>query len=212
VHCPPGARLVDTAPLSLDEIEAECVAAHAAGQEVARLHSGDLSIYSAIAEQKRRLEARGIPVTLTPGVPAFAAAAAVLGCELTVPALAQSVVLTRMPGRASPMPEGETLAAFAATGATLAIHLAVPQLARIVEELTPFYGADCPAAVVVRATWPDEQLFRGTLGDIALVVAAAGVERTALILVGPALAPENFRESALYAPDYQRRFRGREGL
>jgi precorrin-4/cobalt-precorrin-4 C11-methyltransferase len=145
-------------------------------------------------------------------VPAFAAAAAVLGCELTVPALAQSVVLTRMPGRASPMPEGETLAAFAATGATLAIHLAVPQLARIVEELTPFYGADRPAAVVVRATWPDEQLFRGTLGDIALVVAAAGVERTALILVGPALAPENFRESALYAPDYQRRFRGREGL
>ncbi|MGX9964851.1 precorrin-4 C(11)-methyltransferase [Roseomonas sp. F4] len=211
-HCPPGARLVDTAPLSLDKIEAECVAAHEAGQDVARLHSGDLSIYSAIAEQKRRLEARGIPVTLTPGVPAFAAAAAVLGRELTVPALAQSVVLTRMPGRASPMPPGETLSAFAATGATLAIHLAVPQLARIVAELTPFYGADCPAAVVVRASWPDEQLFRGTLADIAPVVAAAGVERTALILVGPALAPEGFRESALYAPDYQRRFRGREGL
>jgi precorrin-4/cobalt-precorrin-4 C11-methyltransferase len=212
VHCPPGAQLVDTAPLSLDEIEAECVAAHAAGQDVARLHSGDLSIYSAIAEQKRRLEARGIPVTLTPGVPAFAAAAAVLGCELTVPALAQSVVLTRMPGRASPMPQRETLMAFAATGATLAIHLAVPQLARIAEELVPFYGADCPAAVVVRATWPDEQVFRGTLADIAPMVAAAGVERTALILVGPALAPEDFRESALYAPDYQRRFRGREGL
>ncbi|MGK7867743.1 precorrin-4 C(11)-methyltransferase [Falsiroseomonas sp. E2-1-a20] len=212
VHCPPGARLVDTAPMSLDEIEAECVAAHAAGQDVARLHSGDLSIYSAIAEQTRRLEARGIPVTLTPGVPAFAAAAALLGRELTVPALAQSVVLTRMPGRASPMPGGETLSAFAATGATLAIHLAVPQLARIVEELTPFYGAACPAAVVVRASWPDEQVFRGTLADIAPVVAAAGVERTALILVGPALAPEGFRESALYAPDYQRRFRGREGL
>ncbi|MDO9498707.1 precorrin-4 C(11)-methyltransferase [Falsiroseomonas sp.] len=211
-HCPPGARLVDTAPMSLDEIEAECVAAHAAGQDVARLHSGDLSIYSAIAEQTRRLEARGIPVTLTPGVPAFAAAAALLGRELTVPALAQSVVLTRMPGRASPMPGGETLAAFAATGATLAIHLAVPQLARIVEELTPFYGAECPAAVVVRASWPDEQVFRGTLADIAPVVAAAGVERTALILVGPALAPEGFRESALYAPDYQRRFRGRVGL
>lgn len=211
-HCPPGARLVDTAPMSLDEIEAECVAAHAAGLDVARLHSGDLSIYSAIAEQKRRLEARGIPVTLTPGVPAFAAAAAVLGRELTVPALAQSVVLTRMPGRASPMPAGETLTAFAATGATLAIHLAVPQLARIVEELAPFYGADCPAAVVVRATWPDEHVFRGTLADIAPMVAAAGVERTALILVGPALAPEGFRESALYAPDYQRRFRGRDGL
>lgn len=211
-HCPPDARLVDTAPLSLDEIEAECVAAHAAGLDVARLHSGDLSIYSAIAEQKRRLEARGIPVSLTPGVPAFAAAAALLGRELTVPALAQSVVLTRMPGRASPMPEGEKLAAFAATGATLAIHLAVPQLARIVEELLPFYGAGCPAAVVVRASWPDEQVFRGTLADIAPRVAAAGVERTALILVGPALAAEDFRESALYAPDYQRRFRGREGL
>jgi precorrin-4/cobalt-precorrin-4 C11-methyltransferase len=212
VHCPPDARLVDTAPMSLDEIEAECVAAHAAGLDVARLHSGDLSIYSAIAEQKRRLEARGIPVTLTPGVPAFAAAAAVLGRELTVPALAQSVVLTRVPGRASPMPGGETLSAFAATGATLAIHLAVPQLSRIVEELTPFYGAECPAAVVVRASWPDEQVFRGTLADIAPMVAAAGVERTALILVGPALAPEGFRESALYAPDYQRRFKGREGL
>jgi precorrin-4/cobalt-precorrin-4 C11-methyltransferase len=212
VHCPPGATVVDTAPMSLDEIEAACVAAHERGQDVARLHSGDLSIYSAIAEQKRRLEARGIPVTLTPGVPAFAAAAAVLGRELTVPALAQSVVLTRMPGRASPMPETETLAAFAATRATLAIHLAVPQLVRIVEELIPFYGADCPAAVVVRASWPDEQVFRGTLVDIAPLVAEAGVERTALILVGPALAPDGFRESALYAPDYQRRFRGREGL
>lgn len=210
-HCPPGARLVDTAPLSLDEIEAECLAAHAAQQDVARLHSGDLSIYSAIAEQKRRLEARGIPVTFTPGVPAFAAAAAVLGRELTVPALTQSVVLTRMPGRASPMPQTEDLAAFAATRATLAIHLAVPQLALIVEQLVPFYGAACPAAVVVRASWPDEQVFRGTLADIAPQVAAAGVERTALILVGPALAPENFRESALYAPDYQRRFRGRDG-
>jgi len=212
IHCPPGARLVDTAPMSLDEIEAECVAAHEAGRDVARLHSGDLSIYSAIAEQKRRLEARGIPVSLTPGVPAFAAAAAVLGRELTVPALAQSVVLTRVGGRASPMPEGERLATFAATGATLAIHLAIPQLARIVAELTPFYGADCPAAVVVRATWPEERVFRAPLGEIAPLVEAAGVERTALILVGRALAPEDFQESALYALDYQRRFRGREGL
>jgi precorrin-4/cobalt-precorrin-4 C11-methyltransferase len=212
VHCPPDARLVDTAPMSLDEIEAECVAAHAAGQDVARLHSGDLSIYSAIAEQKRRLEARGIPVSLTPGVPAFAAAAALLGRELTVPELVQSVVLTRMPGRASAMPATETLAAFAATRATLAIHLAVPQLARIAAELIPFYGADCPAAVVVRATWPDEQVLRGRLADIAPIVAAAGVERTALILVGRALAAEEFVESALYAANYQRRFRGREGL
>lgn len=208
-HCPPDARLVDTAPLSLDAIEAECVAAHAAGLDVARLHSGDLSIYSAIAEQKRRLERHGIPVTMTPGVPAFAAAASLLGNELTVPALAQSVVLTRMPGRASPMPQTESLRAFAATRATLAIHLAIPQLALIVEELTPFYGADGPVAVVVRASWPDEQVFRGTLATIAGLV--TGVERTALILVGPALAAEGFRESALYSPDYQRRFRGGEG-
>jgi precorrin-4/cobalt-precorrin-4 C11-methyltransferase len=211
-HCPPDARLVNTAPLSLEEIEAECVAAHAAGQDVARLHSGDLSIYSAIAEQRRRLQARGIPVTFTPGVPAFAAAAALLERELTVPALAQSVVLTRMPGRASAMPATETLAAFASTRATLAIHLAVPQLPRIVAELLPFYGADCPAAVVVRASWPDEQVLRGTLADIAPLVASAGVDRTALILVGRALEPEDFAESALYAAGYPRRFRGREGL
>jgi len=211
VHCPPDARLVNTAPMSLDEIEAECVAADEAGLDVARLHSGDLSIYSAIAEQKRRLERRGIAVTLTPGVPAFAAAAAVLGVELTVPELAQSVVLTRMSGRASTMPPGETLPAFGTTGATLAIHLAVPQLERIVTELTPIRGADCPVAVVVRASWPDEQVFRGTLANIAALVAAAGVERTALVLVGHALAPDDFTESALYAPDYQRRFRGRDG-
>ena len=154
--CPPGARIVDTAPMTLDEIEAEFVRAHAAGQDVARLHSGDLSIYSALAEQLRRLERHGIPYTLTPGVPAFAAAAAALGSELTVPEVAQSVVLTRMPGRASAMPEREKLAAFAATGATLAIHLAIPAIDKIVAELTPFYGADCPAAVVVRASWPQE--------------------------------------------------------
>ena len=137
VHCPPGARLVDTAPLSLDEIEAEYVAAHAAGQDVARLHSGDLSVCSAVAEQIRRLERHGIPYTLTPGVPAFAAAAAALGRELTMPEVAQTVVLTRVPGRASRMPEGEKLAAFAATGATLAIHLAIHGLATMVDELIP---------------------------------------------------------------------------
>jgi precorrin-4/cobalt-precorrin-4 C11-methyltransferase len=205
---PAGARVVDTATMNLDEIEAEFVRAHAAGEDVARLHSGDLSIYSALAEQLRRLERHGIPYTLTPGVPAFAAAAAALGTELTVPEVAQSVVLTRMPGRASAMPARETLAAFAATGATLAIHLAVPVIDRIVAELTPFYGADCPAAVVVRASWPQQIVLRGTLSDIAGKVAAAQAERTALVLVGRALAAEEFRDSALYDPGYQRRFRG----
>jgi precorrin-4/cobalt-precorrin-4 C11-methyltransferase len=209
--CPPGARIVDTASLDLDAIEAEFVRANAAGRDVARLHSGDLSIYSALAEQLRRLERHAIPYTLTPGVPAFAAAAAALGTELTVPEVAQSVVLTRMPGRASAMPQAEQLAAFAATGATLAIHLAIPAIETIVRELTPFYGADCPAAVVVRASWPQELILRGTLGDIAAKVAAAPIERTALVLVGRALAAEGFRDSALYDPDYRRRFRGGEG-
>jgi precorrin-4/cobalt-precorrin-4 C11-methyltransferase len=205
---PPRARVVDTAAMNLDEIEAEFVRAHAAGEDVARLHSGDLSIYSALAEQLRRLARHGIPYTLTPGVPAFAAAAAALGTELTVPEVAQSVVLTRMPGRASAMPEREKLAAFAATGATLAIHLAIPVIDKIVAELTPFYGADCPAAVVVRASWPQEIVLRGTLSDIAQKVAAAQAERTALVLVGRALAAKEFRDSALYDPGYQRRFRG----
>ncbi len=207
-HCAPGTRLVDTAPLNLDQIEAEFVAAHDAGHDVARLHSGDLSVYSAVAEQVRRLERRGIPYTLTPGVPAFAAAAAVLGRELTVPEVAQTIVLTRVPGRASRMPERETLAAYAATGATLAIHLAIPTLDRIVAELTPHYGADCPVAVVAHATWPDERIIRCTLADIAAKLAAAPIERSALVLVGRALDAEAFRESALYDPEYRRRFRG----
>ena len=206
-HCGPGARLVDTAPLSLDAIEAEFIAAHRAGRDVARLHSGDLSIYSAVAEQLRRLDRHGIPWTLTPGVPAFAAAAAALGAELTVPEVAQSVVLTRLPGRASAMPPGETLAAFAVTGATLAIHLAIDKLDLIVATLLPFYGAECPAAVVVRATWPDQRILRGTLSSIAAAFAADPAERTAMILVGRALQPEGFRDSALYSPDYPRRFR-----
>jgi precorrin-4/cobalt-precorrin-4 C11-methyltransferase len=206
-YCGAGAKLVDTAPMTLDEIETQFVAAHAAGLDVARLHSGDLSVYSAVAEQIRRLARHDIPYTLTPGVPAFAAAAAVLGRELTVPEVTQSVVLTRMPGRASRMPEAEKLGAFAATGATLAIHLAIQSIATIVAELTPFYGADCPAAVVVRATWPDERIVRGTLGDIAEKIAAQAIERTAVILVGRALAAEDFRDSALYDPTYQRRFR-----
>jgi precorrin-4/cobalt-precorrin-4 C11-methyltransferase len=207
-HCAPGTRIVDTAPLTLDEIEAEIVAAHRAGLDVARLQSGDLSVYSALAEQIRRLERQNIPYTVTPGVPAFAAAAAALGAELTVPEVAQSVVLTRMPGRASRMPESERLAAFAASGATLAIHLAIHRIEAIVAELVPFYGADCPAAVVVRASWSDERILRGTLRDIARKVAAEPIERTAMVLIGRALAAENFRESALYDPDYRRRFRG----
>jgi precorrin-4/cobalt-precorrin-4 C11-methyltransferase len=207
-HCPPGARMIDTAPLSLDEIEAEFTTAHAAGFDVARLHSGDLSIYSALAEQLRRLRRRGIPYSLTPGVPAFAAAAAALECELTVPEVAQSVVLTRVDGRASRMPEAEKLATFAATGATLVIHLAIHRLEAIVKELTPLYGADCPAAVVVQATLPDERILRGTLADIAAKVVAARIERTALILVGRALDADDFRDSALYDADYRRRFRG----
>ncbi len=205
--CPPGARLVDTAPLTLDEIEAEYARAHAEGHDVARLHSGDLSIYSALAEQLRRLERRGIPYSLTPGVPAFAAAAATLGRELTVPEVAQSVVLTRLSGRASAMPEGESLAAFGATGATLAIHLAIHRIAEIADTLIPLYGEDCPAAVVVRASWPDEQVVRAPLGQIAERVAELGVERTALILVGRALGAEGFRDSALYSPAHVRRFR-----
>jgi precorrin-4/cobalt-precorrin-4 C11-methyltransferase len=206
-HCPAGARIVDTAPMTLDQIEAEFVKAHAAGLDVVRLHSGDLSIYSAVAEQVRRLARHGIPYTLVPGVPSFAAAAATLGCELTVPELAQSIVLTRMPGRASAMPEAEQLARFAATGATIVIHLAITSIDRIVSELTPFYGGDCPAAVVVRASWPDERVIRGTLADIAQRLAAEPVERTALVLVGRALAAADFRDSALYDPGYHRRFR-----
>ena len=209
--CPKDARIVDTAPLSLDEIEAEFVAADAAGHDVARLHSGDLSIFSALAEQLRRLERRNIPYTLTPGVPAFAAAAAALQCELTVPEVAQSVVLTRVGGRASRMPERETLAGFAATGATLVIHLAIHALDAIAADLTPFYGADCPAAVVAEASSSGERVVWGTLADIAVTVAQARIERTALILVGRALSACDFRDSALYDPGYRRRFRGGGG-
>lgn len=207
--CGPATRLVDTAPLSLDEIEAEYVRARDAGEDVARLHSGDLSVWSAVAEQMRRLDRLGIAYSLTPGVPAFAAAAATLGRELTIPAEAQSLVLTRISGRASPMPERETLAAFGSTGATLAIHLAIHALDRVVVELTPHYGADCPVAIVFHASWPDEKIIRGTLADIEARFAADPVERTAIIFVGRGLGAEDFRESSLYDPDYQRRFRDR---
>ena len=209
-YCPPGARVVDTAPMSLDEIIGECAAATEAGVDVARLHSGDLSIWSALGEQARRLEAAGIPYTVTPGVPAFAAAAAALRRELTLPEVTQSVVLTRTPGRASAMPPAESLSAFAATRATLAIHLSIHVLEKTVSELLPAYGASCPSAVVYRASWPEETIIRAPLGELVERVAAAGaIERTALILVGPALGAEDFRESALYDASYQRRFRGR---
>jgi precorrin-4/cobalt-precorrin-4 C11-methyltransferase len=207
---PPGARVLDTAPLNLDEIEAELVAAHTRGQDVARLHSGDLSIWSALGEQLRRLRAHGIPFTITPGVPAFAASAAALEQELTLPGVAQSLVLTRTSGRASAMPERETLEHFAASGATLAIHLSVHVLADVVARLTPFYGAECAAAVVYRASWPDQKVLRGTLQTIAALVAESQIDSTATILVGPVLSAQDFRESALYSTDYQRRFRGRD--
>lgn len=207
-HCAPGTRIVNTAPLSLDEIIDECVRANDAGQDVARLHSGDLSVWSAMAEQLRRLRDRAIPYDVTPGVPSFAAAAALLQAELTLPGIAQSVVLTRTSGRATSMPERETLANFAATGATLAIHLSVHVLRRVVEELTPHYGTDCPAAIVWRASWPDERVVRATLGTIE---AAAGdsLQRTAIILVGRAIGADDFADSRLYADDYDRRFRPR---
>ncbi len=176
-----------------------------------RLHSGDLSIWSALAEQTRRLDRLGIPYDVTPGVPAFAASAALLQRELTVPEVAQSLVLTRTSGRASAMPESESLAAFAKTGATLAIHLSIHVLDKLVAELTPILGADCPVAVVFRASWPDEQVLQGTLADIEASFALAPVERTALVLVGRALASSDFRESALYDPDYLRRYRPQRG-
>ncbi|MET0342801.1 MAG: precorrin-4 C(11)-methyltransferase [Polyangiales bacterium] len=207
---PPGARVLDTAPLNLDEIEAELVAAHERGLDVARLHSGDLSVWSALGEQLRRLSRRGIPFTVTPGVPAFAASAAALAQELTLPEVSQSLVLTRTSGRASAMPPGETLEHFAASGATLAIHLSVHVIDQVVARLTPHYGASCPVAVVYRASWPDERIVRGTLADIAAQVREAGIGATATILVGPVLGASEFRESALYSTDYQRRFRGRE--
>ena len=208
-YCPSGARIVDTAPMSLDEIVAEFKQAADEGQDVARLHSGDLSIWSALGEQLRRLEALNIPFTITPGVPAFAAASAALARELTLPEVAQSVVLTRTPGRASSMPETESLAAFAATRATLAIHLSIHALDKTVAELIPAYGEACPVAVVFRATWPDERIIRATLGTIVGEVEKTNIDRTALILVGEVLGARDFRDSALYDSAYQRRFRGR---
>jgi precorrin-4/cobalt-precorrin-4 C11-methyltransferase len=205
-HCPPGAHIVDTAPLSLDEIIAEIVTAHRQGKDVARLHSGDVSVWSAMGEQLRRLRALNIPCTVTPGVPSFAAAAAALEAELTLPGVSQSVVLTRTSGRASAMPKGETLSAFAATGAVIAIHLSVHVLDKVIAELLPHYGADCPAAVVWRASWPDQRVIRATLGTLQASLGNE-LERTAIIIVGRTLDATDFDESRLYAADYDRRYR-----
>jgi precorrin-4/cobalt-precorrin-4 C11-methyltransferase len=209
---PPDADIVDTAPLTLDEIVSHLAAAHEQGLDVARLHSGDPSLYGAIAEQMRRLAALGIPYDITPGVPSFAAAAAALGCELTLPEVAQTVILTRTATRSSPMPEGEALEQFAATGATLAIHLSITNLAAIVRALTPYYGADCPAVVAHRVSWPDERLIRATLATIREQVKAAAITRTALVLVGPALAGASAAasESRLYAPGHYHLLRRRQ--
>jgi precorrin-4/cobalt-precorrin-4 C11-methyltransferase len=206
---PAGARVIDTAPLTLDEIIAEMALAHRAGLDVARVHSGDISFYGAIAEQMRRLSALDIPYDLTPGVPAFAAAAAALGTELTLPELTQTVVLTRTAVRASPMPAGEDLATLGASGATLVLHLSINNLAKIVRELVPLYGADCPVAVVWRASWPDEAILRGTLATIRAQVKAAGFTRTALIIIGRVLAAEVAAESRLYAADHHHVLRPR---
>ncbi|MEM8690870.1 MAG: precorrin-4 C(11)-methyltransferase [Pseudomonadota bacterium] len=205
-HCPEGAHIVNTASMDLDAIMVEICAAHEGGHDVARLHSGDLSLWSAMGEQLRRLKAEEIPFTVTPGVPSFAASAAAIGAELTLPGIAQSVVLTRTPGRASSMPHGETLKNFAATGATLAIHLSVQNLDQVVADLMPAYGGDCPVAVVYRASWPDQQIVQATLDTLKSAM-HNGISRTALILVGRVLGADQFDESCLYAPDYDRRYR-----
>ncbi len=201
-HAPDGARVLDTASMTLDEIVAEMSAADADGLDVARVHSGDPSLYGAIAEQIRELEARDIGYDITPGVPAFAAAAAALGVELTVPEVAQTVILTRTAMKSSAMPAGEALEELGRTGATLAIHLSVRNLRHVCKALVPHYGADCPVAVVYRASWPDEKIIRGRLADIREQVRSAKITRTALILVGPALEPGPHASSRLYAPDH----------
>ena len=204
------ARVIDTAPLHLDEIVAEIERAHAAGQDVARVHSGDPSLYGAIAEQMRRLDALGIPYDVTPGVPAFAAAAAALKAELTLPEISQTVILTRTAVRATPMPEGEDLETLARSGATLAIHLSINNLAGVVRDLISHYGADCPVVIAYRVSWPDELILRGTLADIRAQVKAAGITRTALIIVGRALAASGFSDSKLYAAEHHHVLRPRK--
>ncbi|MET9662945.1 precorrin-4 C(11)-methyltransferase [Streptomyces sp. NPDC006510] len=203
-ECPPDARLVDTAQLDIDQITAELTAAHRAGHDVARLHSGDPSVFSAVNEQMRRLDEAGVPYEVVPGVPAFAAAAAALKRELTVPTVGQTVILTRVANRATAMPEGEDLATLGRSGALIVLHLAAQYVDRVVEELLPHYGADCPAVVVALASRPDEVILRGSLDGIAEQVKAAGVIRTAVIMVGRTLGAEQFRDSHLYSPGRER--------
>lgn len=197
-HVSPDAELVDTQDLDLDRITERLVRAHRDGKEVVRLASGDLSVYSAMSEQTRRLDAAGVPWDVTPGVPAYAAAAALVGRELTVPLVAQSVVLTRTHARSTAMPETESLAAFAATRATLVLHLAITRIRQLMVELEPEYGADCPVVVVHRASQPEEKVLHGTVGTIADAVEAAGLRQAAVILVGRALDPDRGGESYLY--------------
>ncbi|MBL8905819.1 MAG: precorrin-4 C(11)-methyltransferase [Rhizobiales bacterium] len=207
---PKGARVIDTAPMTLDEIIAEIATAQAQGKDVARVHSGDPSLYGAIAEQMRRLDELKIDYDVTPGVPAFAAAAAALKTEFTLPEIAQTVILTRTTMQASPMPEGEALEELGRARATLAIHLSIRNLGYIQRALTPHYGADCPVVVVYRVSWPDEKIIRGTLSTIAAKVRAAKLTRTALILVGPVLDAHRFRDSALYDPNHEHVLRNRK--
>jgi len=196
---PDDAKVMDTAPMTLDDTHSEIMSAHAKGQDVARVHSGDPSLYGAIAEQIRRLKADGIPYEIIPGVPAYTAAAAALGQELTIPEVSQSIVLTRMSMKSTSMPENETLENFARSKTTLAIHLGIRALRDIERQLAPHYGIDCPLAVVYRVGWPDQVIIRGTLSDIHAKVRAAKITRTALILVGPAMADSHgFPDSALY--------------
>jgi precorrin-4/cobalt-precorrin-4 C11-methyltransferase len=199
---PSGARVLDTAPMHLDAIVAEIEAAQARGQDVARVHSGDPSIYGAVAEQMRRLDALGIPYEVVPGVPAFAGAAARLATELTLPEISQTIILTRTSGKASPMPPRESLEILGQSGATLAIHLSIRNLGYVEQALTPHYGADCPAIVVYRATWPDEEIIVTTLSSMKARVREEKITRTALVFVGHVFGDVKFRDSRLYAPDF----------
>lgn len=199
---PPGARVRDTAPMHLDEIVAEMAAAHARGEDVARVHSGDPSIYGAVAEQMRRLEALGIPYEVVPGVPAFAGAAARLATELTLPEVSQTIILTRTSGKASPVPDSERLEVLGASRATLAIHLSIRNLAYVERALTPHYGADCPVVIVYRATWPDEEIIATTLGEMRARVREEKITRTALVFVGRVFGTSRFRQSRLYDPAF----------
>ncbi len=203
----PDARVIDTAPLHLDEIIGEMARAHGAGLDVARVHSGDPSIYGAIGEQMRRLDALDIPYDVIPGVPAFAAAAALLKTELTLPEISQTVILTRVQGASSPMPPRESLAILGQSGATLALHLSVKSIDKVVADLTPHYGADCPAIVVYRASWPDEAVLRGTLADIAGQLRGGDIARTALIFVGRVFGAADFKDSQLYNAAHQHLYR-----